>query len=107
MAEPGLFMNVPRNAQTARPRAASAAVPLFSSPGLQAGVSGPIYFTGRFNGLPWFRLQPTSNPLAQAGLGKPPEGGWESSLASKDPGVNAWAREKPPSFMNNPGEAMP
>ena len=55
--------------------AVPATVLLFCSPGLQAGVSGEICSTGRFNGLPWFRLQPSSKPLVEAVVGKPPEGG--------------------------------
>jgi len=58
--EPGLFMNGPPNALVrAAPRLLLRLLFLFSSPGLQAGVIGAIYFTGRFSGLPEFRLQPS------------------------------------------------
>ena len=67
-------MNVPRNALVFCPR------PLFSSSGLQAGDSEEIYFTGRFSGLPSFRLQPSLKPLAKAALGSPLKGAGDHRL---------------------------
>ena len=53
-------MNGPQNALVrAAPRLLLRLLFLFSSPGLQAGVSGAIYFSGRFSGLPEFRHQPS------------------------------------------------
>ena len=56
--KPGLFMNVRKTRWSKRCQAAPVAVPLFSSPGLQAGVSGAIYFTGCFSSLPVFGFSP-------------------------------------------------
>ena len=69
-----------RSAQRACPgryQAVSAVVHLFSSPGLQAGVIGEIYFTGRFNGLPTLRLKPSPGqwlkPLSRSPLKRAPD----------------------------------
>ena len=84
---------------------ASVARPFFSSPGLQAGVSRETNWAGRFNGLPDSAIV-FVKPSASCRLGKPPEGGCESSLASVDPGVNAWAR-KISALVIHPAETVP
>ena|SRR3990167_1701094 len=63
------------------------------------GVIGEFDFTGRFNGLLSFRLQPLRYQGAKAAFGKPAEAGWEKSGVFADPGVNAWTKEKQPKLL--------
>ena len=104
-SRPALFMKVPHNALVQPLQAVSAAVSLFSSPGLQAGVRSDFYLEAA---LPAFLFSASSlaTPMAEATFRKPAEAGWEKSGGFADPGVNAWAREKSHSFMNNPGPGL-
>src|SRR3990167_9275910 len=52
-----------------------------------------------------FGFSPCAAPMDEATFRKPAEAGWGKSGGFADPGVNAWAREKSRSFMNNPGLA--
>src|SRR3972149_5238901 len=74
---------------------------LFSSPGLQAGVLGGIRSQAVLTAF-LFSASALAVPRAEATFRMPAEAGWEKSGGFADPGVNAWAREKSRSFMNNP-----
>src|SRR3990172_4143691 len=88
-----------------RGQTASAAFRLFSSPGLQAGVLGGIRSQAVLTAF-LFSASALAGPRAEATFRMPAEAGWEKSGGFADPGVNAWAREKSHSFMNNPGPGL-
>ena len=61
-------MNVPQNALV---QAASAAVPLFSSPGLQAGVRGDIDLQAALAAFPLFGFSPCRTKVLKRPPGSP------------------------------------
>ena len=90
---------------SSRSKAVSAAGSLFSSPGLQAGVRSDFYLEAALAAF-LVSASALAVPMAETTFRKPAEAGWEKAGGFADPGVNAWAREKSISFLNNPGLAL-
>ena len=88
------------------PRLFPRAFPFSLAPAFRPGLRGNFILQAVLAALGLFGFSPCARPRAKANSRKPAEAGWEKSGGFADPGVNAWAREKSRSFINNPGKRL-
>jgi len=65
------------------------------APAFRPGFEWGVILQAVLTAFRLFGFSPCARPRAQANFRKPAEAGWEKPACFADPGVNAWAREKP------------